>query len=100
VSEEEQITAIGHAVQAAAASKQQLLTLEAALEHAAASLDSASQALRDILAGGEVGLGRDIFKAIKAIPDIQRVKEWVREFGEVRGRHTKLAERARQLSGL
>jgi len=100
VSEEEQITAIGYAVQSAAASKQKLLALESALEHAAASFDLAHQALRDILTGGEVDHGRDIYKALKALPDIQRLKEWVCEFGEVRERHAKLAERARQLSGL
>jgi hypothetical protein len=99
MSEDDQITAIGYAVRAATESKRELLALEAMLERAAENFRVAHQALREILTGGEVGQGRDVYKALKAIPDVQKIKELLREFGEVRSRHAELAERARKLSG-
>lgn len=95
MSEEEQITAIGRAVQAAAASKKRLRALEAEIEHASESFKSAHEALDAILHRSQ---GRDIHKALKALPDAQKIKDLIREFEEVTSRHSALEARARELS--
>jgi hypothetical protein len=100
MSEEEQVVAIGRAVQAAAASKKKLLTLEAALEHASESFRVAHDALQEILAGGQLGRGHDIYKALASIPDAQQIKDAIREFDEERSRFGVLSERVRHLGGL
>jgi hypothetical protein len=97
MSEEQQVAAIGRAVQAAAASKKKMLALEAEIEHASESFKIAHEALDAILKRSE---GRDIHKALKALPDVQKLKDLVREFEEAAGKHSALAARARELSDL
>ncbi len=98
MSEEDQATAIGHAIQAAV-SKNQLVILEAELDCAAESFRIAHEALRELLKGTDPKR-HDIYKALKAIPDRNRLKDTITEYESVAARNAELAERAKQLNPL
>ena len=99
MSEEDQASAIGHAIQAAAASRKQLLALAAEIERAGESFRIAYEGLRELLANNDTK-GHDVYKALKSIPDLKKLKERISEYEDVAARHAGLAERARQLSEL
>ena len=99
MSEESQATAIGHAIQAAAAARKQKAILAAEIDRAAESFKIAHEALRELL-GDSPAKGHDVYKALKAIPDVQRLRELVSEYPNAATRLAELAERARELSSL
>jgi len=100
MSEDEQVVAIGRAIQAAAASRKKMHALAAELEHASESFEIAHKALREVLLGTKTLRAHDIHRALKAVPDVQRVKELVADFEETVSKHLELEERAKQLSDL
>ncbi|HUK18244.1 MAG TPA: hypothetical protein VLW65_17580 [Bryobacteraceae bacterium] len=98
MSEEEQATAIGRAIQTAMAAKKLMLSLAAEIDRAAEAYKIAHEALRQFLAGSPGG--RDIYKAISALPDPEKLRILIREYEETASRHAELAARAEQLSRL
>lgn len=100
MSEEEQVAAIGRAVQAADASSKKLKTLAAEIHDSCECFKSVAEALREIILKSPEMRIHDLQSALKKAPGADGVLALVAEYEETARQAPALQERARTLRGL